>query len=147
MTRRTSVEAFLAIIASDRISESKKAVYKYLYEHGSATRNEIDQALGEGTPNPTYSRRLVELEAMGVVARVGERRCMVTDFKSDLWDVTDHLPGEPPVRKSPLKKRVDVLLGALRAEVTSPRAQVFPENVLTRVRELVDRFEKEEEAA
>jgi hypothetical protein len=146
VTRRTSAEALVAIIASDRISESKRAVYKYLFDRGPCTRNELDQALGEGSPNPTYSRRLTELEAMGLVARVGERRCMVTDFKADLWDVTDTLPSDrAPARRAPLKRRVETLLAAVKAEVQGPRAQVFPENVLTRVRELVDQFEREQQ--
>lgn len=147
MTRSTSVEALLAIIASDRISESKRAVYKYLYDHGPCTRNELDQALGEGHPNPTFSRRLTELEAMGVAVRVGVRRCLVTDCKADLWDVTNKLPSDrAPAKRAPLKTRLTTLLAAVKAEVHSPRAQVFPDNALTRVRELVDQFEKEEAA-
>ena len=140
--RQTSAEAYRRIMESGRLSASKKAVYKYLFEHGPATRNELDQALGEGHPNPTFSRRLTELEAMGVVARVGQRRCLVTDFKSDLWDVTDRPPAAL-ARKPPMRKRAMQLISAVRAEVHNPRAEVFPANALERVRELVDRFEKE----
>jgi hypothetical protein len=145
MTRQTSIDAYRTIVESGRLGESKCAVYRWLFEHGPATRNELDQALGHGNPNPTFSRRLTELEALGVVARVGQRRCLVTDYKSDLWDVTDKLPGQTE-RKPSRRKRAEDLVRELSLEVRKPAAKVFPDSVLERVRTLIERWEKEDAA-
>lgn len=97
----TSVAAYQAIESSGMLSRAKWEVYKKLYESGPMTRNELDTALAPvGKVNPTFSRRLVELERLGVAQRVGTRKCSKTGFDCDAWDVTDRIPatGKVPSR-------------------------------------------------
>jgi hypothetical protein len=88
-TRATSLAAYNALQASGALSSIRWAVYDCLFRNGPMTRNELDVALkGPATVNPSYSRRLTELEAMGVAARFGTRTCAITGRDCDAWDVT-----------------------------------------------------------
>lgn len=121
MIRATSSEAYRIIHESGLLSASRMAVYSHLYRCGPLTRNEIDRNLAEGRPNPTYSRRLAEMERMCVLARVGERVCSVTGFRAEMWDVTDRLPQPLAKRRGPTVKSV---LAELCGEIPDPAAWV-----------------------
>lgn len=111
MTRSpTTLAAYDAIRRNGLLSRSRFAVYECLLEHGPLTRNELDHRLSHGSVNPTYSRRLVELERLGVVQRVGTFRCSITGFECDAWDVTDSLPqASRPTRRPSLRRIVEDL--------------------------------------
>lgn len=124
MIRATSSEAYRIIRESGLLSASRMAVYSHLYRCGPLTRNEIDRNLAEGRPNPTYSRRLAEMERMCVLARVGERVCSVTGFRAETWDVTDRLPQPLAKRRGPTRAMVQCLVAELRGEIPDPAAFV-----------------------
>lgn len=124
MMRATSSEAYRIILESGLLSASRMAVYSHLYHEGALTRNEIDRNLAEGRPNPTYSRRLAEMERMGVLARVGVRVCAVTGFRADTWDVTDRLPQPLAKRRGPTRAMVQSVVAELYGEIPDPAAFV-----------------------
>lgn len=124
MIRRTSAEAYRIIQESGLLSTSRWAVYSHLFRQGPLTRNEIDRNLAQGRPNPTYSRRLAEMERIGVLARVGERVCSVTGFRAEMWDVTDGLPQKLERRRGPSRAVVQRLVAELCGEIPDPVAFV-----------------------
>jgi hypothetical protein len=74
-------------------------VYETLFRVGPATAGEITAELlqdpaNQHIVNPSYHKRLPELERRGVVRRIGKRTCKVTEKVCDLWDVTEALPAE-----------------------------------------------------
>lgn len=145
MNRRTSEQAYAAIVASGWISDCRKKVYAYLYREGPRSRNEIDRALSNGEPNPPYSRRLVEMERMGILARVGTRKSEGSPA-CDLWDVTDALPSKPQkrsVRRAPLAS----VVAKLSSLLNHPRANVFPDATLEAARAILDGAEPEQTEA
>lgn len=104
------------------LSVRRWEVYSHLFQHGPLTRNELDRDLAHGRPNPAYSRRLAEMERMGVLARVGVRVCLVSGFNAELWDVTDQLPTKLPVRPATIRRaQVKLLLEDVRAEIEGGR--------------------------
>lgn len=124
MTRQTSREAYAVIHASGLLSAARWAVYEHLFHHGPLTRNELDRGIAGDRPNPSYSRRLTELERQGAIRRVGERACKVTGFRSELWDVTSQVPTKLPKRVALPRAVVDRLVAELRANVEDPAAFV-----------------------
>lgn len=143
MTRKASAQAYAAIVASGWISRSRKAVYGWLYEHGPADRNAIDRALGQGQPNPTYSRRLVEMESMGIIARVGQTKGQ-HGMTVDLWDVTDAMPPAERPRRAKVKKvdRTETY-EQLRKLLTHPRALSMPDGTLRAALSIIEATEGE----
>lgn len=88
--RRTSVESYEAIRASGRLSRMRWRVYDFLYRHGPLTGHELDDRMAVvGETKTSYHKRLSELERLGVVETVGERRCSVTGMTALLWATTD----------------------------------------------------------
>lgn len=136
MTRQTSIAAYRKLVESGRLARSQRAVYRALYEAGPMTRNELDARLAPGRPNPPHSRRLVELERMGLVRRVDVRPCTVTGDSADAWDVTAL---EEP-RKVPRRVPELPLLRSKLATIRSllERGDVFPDGTLAAIRRVVD---------
>jgi len=93
MTRETSAQAFRQIQADGSLSRMRWKVYEHLFHHGPLTRSELDSRLkGPKEVNPSYHKRLSELERQGVVKTVGRRACSITGRECELWDVTANLP-------------------------------------------------------
>lgn len=93
-------------------------VYNWLYHHETATRSELDNALrGPYEVNPSYHKRLSELERMGIVETAGERRCRVTGRNCILWRTTDLSSPRPlpPSRQSKTETiaKYDFLIGKI----------------------------------
>lgn len=124
MIRQTSLDAYRIITESRALSAARLAVYRYLFEHGPLTRNEIDKGLAQGRPNPTYSRRLAEMERMAVLQRVGERVCSITGFRAELWDVTDKLPQKETSRV--VRRKRESLLAQLWKEIETGGVDIDP---------------------
>lgn len=104
LERRDSkvVDAHEAITKNGLLSRSRWQVYDALFLFGPLSRNELDVRLkGPDMPNPTFSRRLVELERLGVAVRGGKRPCSVTGEPCDAWDVTSNLPYTKRVLRRP----------------------------------------------
>lgn len=99
--RQTGIDAYEKIKRDGSLTRAQLEVYKCLHEAvpDGMTRNEIDARLSPGKPNAMYSRRLSEMERMGVVRRMaGSRICSVSNHRCEAWTVTGKLPvkGEPP---------------------------------------------------
>lgn len=131
MIRQTSLDAYRTICDRDLLSTARLAVYRHLFDHGPLTRNELDHGLAAGRPNPTYSRRLAEMERIGVLQRAGTRICSITGFRSELWDVTDGLPQKQPKAKVG-RRRLETLLAEIRGEMESGLVVQDPAGFTTR---------------
>lgn len=103
MVRDTSVSAYHSIIEEGLLSPLRETVYKYLYEYGPCTANELVSMLndhGKGiTSRDFYAQRLSELRDRDVVDEVGKRKCSITGRQAIVWKVN----GRPP--KKPVKKK------------------------------------------
>lgn len=134
MSRQASAAAYAYLIESGRLSRARAEVYAHVYNRGPQTRNELDAALAPGQPNPTSSRRLADLERMGLMYRVRVRPCKITGRNSDEWDVTDRVqPLEVPEKltaREALKK--------VREIVSAPSARTFSDNTLDRIERVLD---------
>lgn len=90
MARKTSHESWQAVQDSGLVTRMRLQVYCWLYVYGPATRSELDDGLRVRTEvNPSYHKRLSELERMGVVETVGERECHITGHNCITWDTTN----------------------------------------------------------
>ena len=112
MIRQTSIQAYKEIVESGRHSQMQQAVYHTLYHYGPLTRTALDDMLKSvGTVNPSFHKRLSELEKMGVVWRPGKVKCPKTGKRVYLWDVTSNMPA------APVKHRPKAVLWQERAKV------------------------------
>ena len=92
-----SLLAYRQIEAEGLLSRMRLVAYQALFNHGPFTRSELDDhCKGPGEVNPSYHKRLTELERLGVAVRVRVRPCRITGRECDEWDVTESLPVEPP---------------------------------------------------
>lgn len=109
----TQRDAYQAIIDSGSLNRMQVAVYRLLCESPGKTRDEIDHALAPGRPNAGYSRRLVELERMGVIQRVGVRVCTVTGRKKQAWFATKATEAKALPRRVPAKRALNEIASIL----------------------------------
>jgi len=122
----TSLEAYRRLRDSGTLSRLRWIVYDQLWHHGPLTRNELDAALrGPSTINASYSRRLTELEDMGLAARVGVRQCLFSGRNCEVWDVTD-LDTPLPIEKP--KAARDEVLFAIASDAVRRLEQAAMEN-------------------
>lgn len=99
--RETSLLAFEQIKREGILGAIQWKVYELLYMEGPLTAREVTRYFEvneDSTAITTYQPRLRELEAMGVVRRVGERACTVTTRLAFAWDVTSHVPERRLIR-------------------------------------------------
>ena len=81
------------------LSESCFAVYDALKTVGPMTAGEIVLELGYRMPRNNAAGRLAEMNAMGVVKKVGSRMCNTSGKTCSEWTVTNKMPKEPkPLR-------------------------------------------------
>ena len=93
MPRDTSIQVYHQIRAEGLLSKMRLKVYEHLFNHGPLTRSELDSQLkGPAEVNPSYHKRLSELERQGVIRTVGRKACSITGREVELWDVTANLP-------------------------------------------------------
>lgn len=99
MIRKTSIEAYRAIMDNGLLSKRREQVYDCLYTYGPLTRNQLSELLRvryHVTINPNLvSSRLVELRDFGCAYEVKETVCPQTGMTVILWDVTENLPVKP----------------------------------------------------
>ena len=109
----------MQICANGLLQQRQLETYEVLFRFGPLTRNEIDEKGCEEygvkgvRANPPWSRRLADMERMGVVRRVGQRPDPTTNFLADLWDVTSALPKALPKAKRFTKKQKHAALKVL----------------------------------
>ena len=118
-THENSLAAFRALITNGSLSESRLIAAHALWTHPEGmTANELDRYLSPGVINSRYSRRLIELERMGIVARSGARECSVSGNRCDVWQYAPHAPVErPAVPRMPTPEEARLLLGQLEQHV------------------------------
>lgn len=111
-----SLAAFRALIADGSISEARLTVAHALWLHPDGmTANELDRHLAPGVINARFSRRLIELERMGLVARRPARECRVSGNRCDVWVYAPHAPVDrPAVPRMPTPDEAVWLASALR---------------------------------
>lgn len=113
--RATSIQAYQQIRDSGLLSEMRWKVYDYLFNNGPLTANELTKGLLGAYPkaNPSWHKRLSELERCGVAATMGTRVCSVSGNNCTLWDVTAALPMKKPklpkTRPLPPQQSLEVL--------------------------------------
>ena len=98
MARQTSINTYHAIVDEGLLPKARLKIYKWVYHHGPATRNEVARGIG-GVPNDT-STRLKEMIAQGVVYEVRERTCSITGREVIEYDLTDELPRVLPPKNT-----------------------------------------------
>jgi hypothetical protein len=125
-----SRRAYETIVENGLLSRAYLAIYTHVFNHGPVTRNKLDAALCPGKANPWPSRRLVEMERMGVLAVVGQDES--GPHRMDIWDVTCNLPVDLPKRVS-LKNQV-------RRELRDLEAALLPPAQMSKVLEAVQRL-------
>lgn len=110
-THENSLAAFRNLLANDSLSESRVIVAHALWTHPDGlTANELDRHLAPGVINARFSRRLIELERMGLIARSGARECRVSGNRCDVWVYAPHAPVErPAVPRMPTPEEALVL--------------------------------------
>lgn len=112
-----SRRAYETIVENGLLRRAYLIIYVHVFNHGPTTRNKLDASICPGKANPWPSRRLVEMERMGVLAVVGQDES--GPHRMDIWDVTDNLPVDLPPRES-LKVRVRRELRDLEAAMIDP---------------------------
>lgn len=88
MQRKTSQEAYDAVMASEELGPTQKQAYRILFERGPLTGKELNALSG----SDGFHKRLSELRDSGIVDEVEIRLCTVTGFKAYTWDVNRNLP-------------------------------------------------------
>ena len=112
IVRRTSAACYAELVKNGALPLMRRRVYRWLYENGPATRNEIANGI-EMVPNDC-STRLKELCEREVVREVGEDRCRLTGKNVNLYDVTDSMPRSP--RMTGVRTQPEVFLVGSCAE-------------------------------
>lgn len=117
-----SLLAFRALINDGTISEARLIAAHALWQHPSGmTANELDRHLSPGVINSRYSRRLIELERRGLIARAGARKCSVSGNRCDVWVYAPHVPAAAPLcPRMPSPEEAALLTTAL--DMTQPVA-------------------------
>lgn len=83
------------------LSPMRMQVYQFIYKHGPSTTGEINASLATSrTGNPSYHRRLAEMEELDVVRRV-RSKCRATGRVVDRWHLTGRLPRATSVPRYP----------------------------------------------
>lgn len=126
-THENSLAAFRALITNGSLSESRLIAAHALWTHPEGmTANELDRYLSPGVINSRYSRRLIELERMGLIARRPARECRVSGNRCDVWVYAPHAPVErPQVPRMPTPEEARLL-----TMPSDGHARVFPHEAM-----------------
>lgn len=129
MARDTSKAALAELEADGALTRMQKRVLAWLTAHGPATRSEVDAGMREANEvNPSYHKRLIELERAGVVARGEPRPCSITGKNCDVWRATGE-PARKPAPRLELKAPSKVPDGFDTASTMAGLAGVLAERV------------------
>lgn len=144
MTRKTSHESWQAVQDSGLVTRMRLKVYNWIYENGPATRSELDAALrGPGEVNPSYHKRLSELERMGIVETAPERACGVTGRNCVTRQTTDLASPRPlpPARQTKTETiaKYDALVFEIISWLQSQEGGIRKETVEAATRKLSER--------
>lgn len=91
--RKTSITTYNEIKKSGLLSNMRFYVYDLIYHNGPVTQSEASKTLSHiGIREHSVTPRFAELQKMGVISPVGERKCSRTGRQAIAWDVTGKLP-------------------------------------------------------
>jgi hypothetical protein len=137
----TSSAAYFQIEANGLLSRMRWIVYNDLAVNGPSTAGEVTSRLiGAHVGNPSYHRRLSELEELKVAHRTGTRPCSVTGYDAEIWEVIPNaLPQgkiKPRVGLTPKRSQIKAAVGELLEliefrEANDPNYVVSPEMAAT----------------
>ncbi len=121
MIPETQSRAWNAIRASGALGRVQMDVYTLICERPGITRNKIDATLAPGKANPPHSRRLAELEAMGLIFRRGELHGQAMCWPTQATEIVKPLPKLSP--KKGVEKIAEILarIGAGQTVFADPR--------------------------
>ena len=129
MISETQLQGYEHIRA--RLGRVQWEAWAALRLNGSLTRNELDQFnashlyRGAKTANPPWSRRLVELERMGVAHRPTTKICTWSGQECDAWEALDAIPKRlAKRRKNPSRSDLAVAARWLQEIALEHEAQV-----------------------
>ncbi len=125
----TSLQAYDYIRQNGLLSHMRLRVYEDLLTNGPSTAAEVTARLLTPTMgNPSFHRRLSELEELGIVYRVKVRECRLTGHLAEVWEI---VPGALPQ-------------GTVRAKASPSKAVL--RSALEEIADLVDFREKNSDA-
>lgn len=102
MSRSSGIRVLGKITKQKLLSPARLRVFADLVHHGPSTAGEITKRLSTvRTANPSFHRRLSELEFLGVVERKRRTLCPVSGRSADLWEITGKLPCSSIVPRAP----------------------------------------------
>lgn len=107
----TSNAAYFQIEANGLLSRMRWIVYDDLAMNGPSTAGEVtNRLMGAKVGNPSYHRRLSELEELKIVHRTGTRTCNITGYDAEVWEVIPNaLPQgkiKPRVGHTPKRRQI-----------------------------------------
>jgi len=104
--RDTSIDAFHEM--EEVLSLMRLEAYNMLHDHGPLTGREMNAR----ADNPSFHKRLSELEDMGVIYTPGKRVCTVTGLLVHEWLVTSGSP-KKLIKQAPPRPKAEQILVAV----------------------------------
>jgi len=98
LTRRSSAEAYEALVHSGELTRTQLKLWRALREHGPMTGNEADTMLRSASSH----KRMSELVKKGVAQEVQRRPCKITGKENVEVKALDAMP--IPLKNMPLKR-------------------------------------------
>lgn len=101
MIQHTSIDAYHKIEADGLLSRRRWEVYDYIFKLQPCSIGDILAGLArQGQNTGTYSGRISELLALGVIEPWGEKVDHRTGHSVILWHTTGNLPGALPKKET-----------------------------------------------
>ena len=117
VVRRTSAEAYHALIDSGALSRKRALVYDTLFRKGPLTEAGVHSVLGGD--RVSVSPRFAELQLMGLIEEVGTAINQHSGNTVILWDVTDRVVPLSLTRpKHVSRKEMEARIAELEAEAS-----------------------------
>lgn len=86
MVRDTSLNAYIELNNTDKLSQYQRKVYKVISQHGNVTDKEISEITRMQINNVTGRRN--ELLKLGMIEDNGKRKCKITGRTVYQWNTS-----------------------------------------------------------
>jgi hypothetical protein len=97
MMETTSFESYGNLKSSGLLTKQQHVVLQALKRHGASTASELTAAIQRersSPPDPSWQKRLSELQRKGVVEKLPPRACRVTKNSAAVWRATSCLAAQ-----------------------------------------------------
>jgi len=112
--RKTSMDAFNALVMSGGLTKARAKTYSIIFNNGPLTQTEAEQIDFDRTGKKSHChKRFSELERQGVIEAVGERKSGATGNSGILWDVTDRSVPLPLKTQRTTRKQLEAEIDKL----------------------------------